>query len=144
MSVSLLAALRTRAADATGTSEPCVIVCVSDTHGMHRTLNVPEGDVLLHAGDFTRFGNQADAVDFNEWLGTLSHPHKVVVLGNHEANAPWVEGVQSVLSNAHVLVDRGLDLSCRGGTVRLWGTVSASTIAPRLLAVAPPNSAPAC
>jgi predicted phosphodiesterase len=29
------------------------IVLISDTHGLHRQLEVPPGDLLIHAGDFT-------------------------------------------------------------------------------------------
>ena len=32
------------------------IVCISDTHGKHRSLVVPDGDVLVHAGDITSKG----------------------------------------------------------------------------------------
>ena len=32
------------------------IVCISDTHGKHRSLKVPDGDVLVHAGDITSKG----------------------------------------------------------------------------------------
>jgi hypothetical protein len=31
------------------------IVCISDTHELHRELDVPHGDILIHAGDFTMF-----------------------------------------------------------------------------------------
>lgn len=60
------------------------VVLLSDTHGRHRELDVPDGDLLVHAGDFTKFGNHRHALDFNEWLGELPHPHKVVVAGNHD------------------------------------------------------------
>ena len=63
-------------------------------------------------------------MDFNEWLATLSHPHKFVVLGNHEANAEWSERVSTILTNAHVLEDSGVALQC-GEEVRplnVWGT----------------------
>lgn len=30
------------------------VVCVSDTHGRHRNVVVPDGDVLIHAGDSPR------------------------------------------------------------------------------------------
>ena len=79
------------------------VVCVSDTHGRHRDVSVPDGDILVHAGDFTHFGKKCDALDFNEWLGTLPHPVKVVVNGNHEANAPWKGDTSSLLSNATFL-----------------------------------------
>lgn len=32
------------------------IVCISDTHGLHRKLVLPEADILIHAGDFMIHG----------------------------------------------------------------------------------------
>ena len=32
------------------------VVVISDTHGMHRKVNVPDGDVLVHCGDFCGHG----------------------------------------------------------------------------------------
>jgi len=66
------------------TGAEITVVLLSDTHGRHRDVDVPDGDLLIHAGDFTFFGNRDDAVDFNDWLGGLPHPHKVVVAGNHD------------------------------------------------------------
>jgi hypothetical protein len=46
-----------------------ITVCMSDTHELHRELDVPHGDILIHAGDFTTFSKSATAIlDFNEWL----------------------------------------------------------------------------
>ena len=59
-------------------------VCVSDTHGLTAHLEVPPGDVLIHAGDFTNFGEPEVAEEFNNWLGSLPHPVKIVIAGNHE------------------------------------------------------------
>merc|ERR1712012_765273 len=60
------------------------IVCISDTHGRHADMNIPTGDVLVHAGDFTMFGLVSEIINFNQWLATLPHKHKIVVGGNHE------------------------------------------------------------
>ena len=60
------------------------IVCVSDTHGWHRDLAVPDGDLLVHAGDITRKGELDTVEDFDRWLGSLPHRHKVVICGNHD------------------------------------------------------------
>lgn len=60
------------------------IVCISDTHGLHDSVIVPEGDVLIHAGDFTNEGEWEQVASFNHWLGTLSHPLKIVIAGNHD------------------------------------------------------------
>ena len=44
------------------------VVLVSDTHCKHGDLTVPPGDVLLHAGDFTRRGTVA----VRRWLARAS------------------------------------------------------------------------
>ena len=45
---------------------------------------MPEGDVLLHTGDFTMWGEKQEVIEFNQWLGSLPYKHKVVIAGNHE------------------------------------------------------------
>jgi Icc-related predicted phosphoesterase len=60
------------------------IVIISDTHNQHRSIKIPDGDLLIHAGDITRRGDLADVYDFNALLGTLPHRHKVVIAGNHD------------------------------------------------------------
>lgn len=60
------------------------IVALSDTHGKHGGMDVPEGDVLVYAGDMTSRGNISELRDFNDFLGTLPHPHKIVIAGNHD------------------------------------------------------------
>jgi Icc-related predicted phosphoesterase len=60
------------------------IVAISDTHEMHRKIAVPDGDILIHAGDATLNGRLTAINEFNAWLGTLSHAHKIVVAGNHD------------------------------------------------------------
>lgn len=46
-------------------------VCLSDTHGKTSLLPfyVPEGDILIHAGDFTMRGWAREGREFNNWLG---------------------------------------------------------------------------
>ena len=64
------------------------IVCISDTHSsveMARPpFEVPNGDILIHAGDFTEHGKIGNVEGFDRWLGSLPHKHKIVVAGNHE------------------------------------------------------------
>ena len=61
-------------------------VCISDTHNRTDRLEypIPDGDVLIHAGDFTSCGTRDQVIHFNKFLSTLSHPYKVVIAGNHE------------------------------------------------------------
>jgi hypothetical protein len=59
------------------------IVCISDTHELHRELVVPPGDVLIHAGDFMFFGKGTQAItDFNSWLGESTDRDRDVTVQN--------------------------------------------------------------
>jgi Icc-related predicted phosphoesterase len=94
------------------------IVLISDTHGLHRQLEVPPGDLLIHAGDFTLNSKPPSIVsDFNAWLGSLPHRHKVVVPGNHEfiLEEPRNRGA---ITNAILLVDSGVDIE----NLKIWGS----------------------
>lgn len=46
-------------------------VCMSDTHSLIHSVkfDVPDGDVLLHAGDFTKCGKLEEVEEFDNWLG---------------------------------------------------------------------------
>jgi len=67
-------------------------VCISDTHNRDQIERlherIPEGDVLIHAGDFA--GNSddiaAEIADFNTFIGQIKNKfkHIVVIAGNHE------------------------------------------------------------
>jgi predicted phosphohydrolase len=60
------------------------IVCISDTHGRHDAIAVPDGDVLIHAGDLSMMGREAEIEAFAEWFGALPHRHRIVIAGNHD------------------------------------------------------------
>ena len=59
-------------------------VAISDTHGCHRQLNLPKGDVLLHAGDVCDKGNALQVEDFLDWLSGLDFQYKIIIRGNHD------------------------------------------------------------
>jgi hypothetical protein len=66
------------------------IVVVSDTHGFEGQLGdkLPDGDVLLHLGDFALEGSHEKEArglqDFDTWLARQNHKYKIVVRGNHD------------------------------------------------------------
>jgi len=62
------------------------VVCISDTHGKHRkmTQSIPDGDVLIHAGDFTNVGHTKQVQDVCEWMSELPHTYKLLIAGNHD------------------------------------------------------------
>jgi predicted phosphodiesterase len=95
------------------------IVCLSDTHGRHGKIPVPEGDVLLHAGDFTRRGGAAEVEAFGAFLAGLPHRHKVVIAGNHDflfQRDP--ERARALLAGATYLEDSGVAID----DVHFWGS----------------------
>jgi Icc-related predicted phosphoesterase len=61
------------------------IIHLSDTHMLHRRLEVPAGDVLVHSGDFTGEGTFDDYTDVFSWLDSMPHKHKLLVAGNHDS-----------------------------------------------------------
>ena len=60
------------------------IVCISDTHNQNGKLNIPDGDILIHAGDALMAGNHIELVRFNSWFSALKHKVKIFVAGNHD------------------------------------------------------------
>lgn len=59
-------------------------VCISDTHNKTEGLKIPDGDVLLHGGDFSMVGLPGEIEQFVLFLRSLPHKHKVVIAGNHD------------------------------------------------------------
>ena len=60
------------------------IAFISDTHGKHQQLVLPEADLLIHAGDISERGLKWQIQEFIDWFAELPHPHKVFVGGNHD------------------------------------------------------------
>jgi predicted phosphodiesterase len=83
------------------------LVLLSDTHGHHDALDVPEGDVLVHAGDFCTSGKEAQARRFARWLAAQPHAHKVVIAGNHDRCLELDMGLgDTIFTGATYLLDR--------------------------------------
>jgi hypothetical protein len=59
-------------------------VCISDTHSKHTALPpLPDGDCLVHAGDWTQNGDPAAIDAFCTWLEAQPHARKIVIAGKH-------------------------------------------------------------
>jgi len=99
------------------------LVLASDTHTHHDRLHVPDGDVFVHCGDFTRDGSEADVIEFAAWLRSLPHRQLVVVAGNHDflfENDPDVarELLGSIGPRLAYLEDSGVTID----GLRFWGS----------------------
>jgi len=75
-------------------SIPIRVVCISDTHSKIPRQAIPQGDLLIHAGDLTNHGTLSEIQQAIDWLKTLQKPwygssdgfrYIVVVAGNHDS-----------------------------------------------------------
>lgn len=60
------------------------IVCISDTHRQLEQISIPDGDILIHAGDLTMQGRLVEVATELQKLAVLPHKHKVFIAGNHD------------------------------------------------------------
>lgn len=105
------------------------VVCLSDTHGMHNVIgdpstgftHLPEGDVLVHAGDALGHGRAVELYAFLNWMNDRPHKHKIYVAGNHDAiceeQPSFVRGLCEK-HGIHYLFDSGVTID----GVKFWGT----------------------
>lgn len=85
------------------------LVLISDTHNEHDLIDIPDGDILIHAGDFTERGSIEEVEVFNEFLGSLPHKHKLVIAGNHEfAFERFPEVAKKIMTNCTYLFDNAV------------------------------------
>ena len=60
------------------------ITIISDTHGLHEHVTLPGGDLLIHCGDVSNFGEPADVERFLSWYRQQEYANKVFIAGNHD------------------------------------------------------------
>jgi Icc-related predicted phosphoesterase len=60
------------------------LVAISDTHNLHSTLTLPDGDILIHAGDATNDGTEEEEINFLDWFNKQRHKYKICIGGNHD------------------------------------------------------------
>jgi Icc-related predicted phosphoesterase len=99
------------------------IICISDTHGLHGHIKnkIPDGDMIIHSGDFCNRGDYFECVEFFNWFGALPHKYKLAIAGNHDI---WMEKASRSEINAiippgiHYLQDEGVTIE----GLNFWGS----------------------
>jgi Icc-related predicted phosphoesterase len=88
------------------------IITCSDTHDQHSLLKpVPDGDIFIHAGDFTNRGDFGELNRFREWMNSQRHDYKVVVAGNHDFTLDTNPGLTKCYMNGfQYLEDRYINI----------------------------------
>lgn len=97
------------------------ITTISDTHGLHHQLQLPGGDLLIHAGDVCNRGTEKEALDFMNWFINQDYKYQVFIAGNHDfyfENFTQTE-IQAMLpKNAFYLNDSGIEIE----GINIWGS----------------------
>ena len=104
------------------------LVCISDTHGDHEQVELPAGDVLIHAGDMTAHGKMNETQAVLQWLGAQDFRTKLCIAGNHDTFMEDDADTTARLAreaNVVLLNDSGITID----GVAFWG----SPITPRFL-----------
>jgi len=97
------------------------LVLISDSHGKHDQLSLPSGDVIMHAGDVTSRGTEAEILEFLDWFENLDYQHKIFVAGNHDfffENAPTEKIAEMIPPSVTYLNDSGTVIE----GVNIWGS----------------------
>ena len=94
---------------------------ISDTHGLHHQLQLIGGDLLIHAGDVSKYGNETEIINFLDWFKVQPYTYKIFIAGNHDwffENATN-ESIQTILpKNIIYLNDSGVEIE----GFKIWGS----------------------
>ena len=105
------------------------VTLLSDTHTKHnnivtskslrnsnQSLDLPGGDLLIHAGDFMNSGyDKTDVFEFFEWFDAIdNYDDKIFIAGNHDRimqNEPeWAQGILTGYKTIDYLQDSSVKL----------------------------------
>lgn len=99
------------------------ICCVSDTHCLHENIEIPQCDILIHAGDACGSGTIREFTKFASWFNRQTQAkHRVYVPGNHdrvaETDSFMCQTLIEEVPGSYFLFDRLVDLE----GLRIYGT----------------------
>ncbi len=97
-------------------------VCVSDSHTQF-PRDLPDGDILIHAGDWSNAGSIQDLERFSNWLNTVKakYKHMIVIAGNHD----WCAQRHHELTQESIEAAGGIYLNDSGvvvDNIKVWGS----------------------
>lgn len=96
----------------------CVVL--SDTHCLHRKVEVPDGDILIHSGDFTSVGRKKEIKDFNNWFSSFPHKYKICIAGNHDILFETQPDVAEALLGDDIIYLKNSFIEIEG--IKIWGS----------------------
>jgi Icc-related predicted phosphoesterase len=110
-----------------GKGTPICVVCISDTHSHHSELSsLPEGDILVHAGDLTHSGTPEELRSALQWLSDQPFAHKIFIAGNHDHaltdESLAREELLIAFPDLVYLQESSVEISVRGRTLHIYGS----------------------
>ena len=109
------------------------ITLMSDSHCKHKqcSLDLPGGNLLIHAGDISSMGYEHEIREFCAWYNKqVTYDHKVFIAGNHDwgfqDNVEKTKEILDFYKNINYLQDdlylTGQDDSDYNDRVKIWGS----------------------
>jgi Icc-related predicted phosphoesterase len=99
------------------------IICISDTHDINYPA-LPDGDMVIHAGDVSLDGSAREVQHFVDWFRALPHPYKVFVGGNHDKS---LEGLGLDFFDPGTGITYLNNNSVELGGFKIWGSPASRT-----------------
>lgn len=96
-------------------------VTISDSHGQHGKLQLPKGDVIIHAGDISQRGEENEIHDFLNWFTHLDFKYKIFIACNHDFyfEQKSEEEIKKIIpDNIIYLCDSGITVN----NIKIWGS----------------------
>ena len=97
------------------------IVTISDTHGKHDLVKLPDADLIIHAGDITPMGKESEVKSFLNWFSNLSIKYKVFIARNHDFH--FENSSSDVIQNIipkNIIYLKDQEVTIDG--VKIWGS----------------------
>lgn len=97
------------------------IDCISDTHGHHKKLMLPGGDMLIHSGDCSAQGELDEVLGFLDWFKEQDYSHRVLIAGNHDFIFELIpEQMEEECKNRQIILLN--DSGCEIEGIKIWGS----------------------
>jgi len=94
------------------------VTAISDTHGKHKELKLNGGDLLIHSGDISSFGNKEEISCFLKWFSKQKYKHKIFIAGNHDFTFENQFDDIIIPDNVIYLNDSGIEIE----GLHIWGS----------------------
>lgn len=107
------------------------IATISDTHWKYNEIEVPECDILLHAGDVSGRGRDEEITDFLDWYAAQPAEYKILIAGNHdfgfEKKPEWCTAECKkrgiiYLNDSGIYINHQEEDGGEATTIHIWGS----------------------